>query len=105
MVDQVPKVIGGADVIDFITANTPTNVPIPLEKKKAFFKGKKYGKVTIEIKLESGDSQYTRLLDEFNLRLDADNLSDNTKVVQEKLQLFKEQIGNLIVKWTQEISR
>jgi hypothetical protein len=88
---------------DFKKADIPTGRELSLEEKKMLFRKKRYAKVTISVKAESGDAETSSVVDEFNLYVVTNKHSDNVKTIQIRLENIKPLIEQLVKNWEGEI--
>lgn len=89
----------------FIKGDFPTGDEYSEEEKMAFFKGRKYAVVSIEIKAKSSNVPFTILVDGFTLHLEHGIEKDNVEVITKKLQNIIPQISVLINRWTEEMNK
>lgn len=95
----------GQDVERFLNAETPTGNKLSEEQRNMLMRAKKVGVITIEIKCEAGKIPFTLLQDQFNLKLEGVNTSDNVKVLRDKLANISSQIEVLVKHWNSEMGK
>lgn len=93
----------GVQVDDFKKGDYPTGREMSLEEKKMHFRKKRYAKVTIIVKSESGDAVMSTIVDEFNIHLDPTKSVENTKSINKRLDELKPLVEKLVRNWENEV--
>lgn len=88
---------------DFLKADAPTGREMTLEEKKMLFRKKRYAKVTISVKAESGDAETSSIIDEFNIFVSESRHSENVKTIQMRIESTKPLVDQLVKNWESEI--
>ena len=100
MMDEIKDV--GDPIEKFAKGNQPMENQLSDPERILWFRRKRVAPVTIEIRVD-GPIPMSILQDRFNIYLGDEKVEENTKLMQDKMKFFADQIRKLVEVWTSEL--